>query len=72
MGRIFKIGDTVRILAGPFASFTGRITGINQSKTLIRVSVDIFGKDSDVRLLYDEAEVLEFVPPKPHPHGSDN
>jgi len=72
MGRIFQVGDMVRILTGPFASFTGRVTGINQSKTLGRVSLDIFGKDTDVRLSFDEVEVLEFDPPKPPPYGSDN
>jgi len=72
MGRIFQVGDMVRILTGPFASFTGRVTGINQSKTLVRVSLDIFGNDTDVRLSFDEVEVVEFDPPKPLPYGSDN
>ena|SRR6266403_746153 len=32
---IYKIGDLVRIKAGPFANFTGRVDGINQSKSLL-------------------------------------
>jgi len=33
----FRLGDTVRILAGPFVSFTGEIEGINQAKALLKV-----------------------------------
>jgi transcriptional antiterminator NusG len=72
MGRIFQLGDMVRIRTGPFASFTGRIKGINQAKALVKVKVDIFGRDTDVRLSFDEVEVLEFDPRKPPPYGSDN
>jgi transcriptional antiterminator NusG len=72
MARIFKIGDLVRIRSGPFASFSGRITGINQSKSLLKVKVDIFGKVEDVKITFDEAEKLEVDPSKPPPYGSDN
>ena len=27
----FRLGDTVRIKSGPFASFTGKVEGINQA-----------------------------------------
>ena len=39
----FKLGDTVRIKSGPFASFTGKVEGINQAKSLLKVMVNIFG-----------------------------
>src|SRR2546427_1073571 len=35
----FRLGDTVRILSGPFVSFTGKIEGINQDKALLKVKV---------------------------------
>lgn len=63
--RVFRLGDRVRIKAGPFASFTGRIEGINQSKSLLKVAVEIFGRRSAVAVNFQEAEKLQFEPPEP-------
>jgi transcription termination/antitermination protein NusG len=63
--RVFRIGDKVRILEGPFASFTGSIEGINQAKALLKVRVDIYGRASDVKVSFGAAEKLEFDPPQP-------
>ena len=52
----FKLGDTVRIKAGPFANFTGRIEGINQAKRLLKVMVGIFGHTAPVKLGFSEVE----------------
>lgn len=52
----FRLGDTVRVLSGPFASFTGTIEGINQSKRLLKVKVSIFGKETDVKLGFTDVE----------------
>ena len=62
---IFRIGDMVRIKAGPFAAFTGRIDGINQSKFLLKVNVEIFGRMTPVKVNFTEAEKLEFECPAP-------
>jgi len=48
--RIFRLGDTVRILYGPFGSFTGKIEGINQAKSLLKIKVAIFGRDKPLKL----------------------
>ena len=56
----FRLGGTVRVLSGPFASFTGKIEGINQSKRLLKVKVAIFGRDVDLKLDYSEVEVVSF------------
>ena len=52
----FRLGDTVRIMSGPFVSFTGTIEGINQSKALLKVKVAIFGRNEPVRLNFSDAE----------------
>jgi transcription termination/antitermination protein NusG len=52
----FKLGDTVRIKSGPFASFTGKVDGINQAKSLLRVMVNIFGRSRPVKLRYLDVE----------------
>ena len=62
---IYRLGDMVRIKSGPFAAFTGRIEGINQAKSLLKVKVDIFGRVTPVKVGFSEAEKLEFEPPLP-------
>ena len=56
----FRLGDTVRILSGPFSSFTGKIEGINQSKALLLVEVAIYGRTKPIRLNYSQVEVVTF------------
>ena len=52
----FTLGDTVRIKYGPFQSFTGKIDGINQAKSLLKVSVNIFGRAQPVKLRFLDVE----------------
>ena len=56
----FRLGDTVRILSGPFAAFTGSIEGIHQAKRLLKVRVEIFGRDTPVKLSFTDAEKVSF------------
>ena len=56
----FRLGDTVRILSGPFAAFTGSIEGINQAKRLLKVRVEIFGGETPVKLGYADVEKVSF------------
>jgi transcriptional antiterminator NusG len=57
----FRLGDTVRILSGPFAAFTGKVEGINQAKALLKVKVEIFGRETPVKLSFvDVKKVLSF------------
>jgi transcriptional antiterminator NusG len=63
--RVFRLGDKVRILKGPFANFTGTVEGINQAKGLLKVRVDIYGRATDVKVSFGAAEKLEFEPPEP-------
>jgi len=61
----YRLGDVVRIKAGPFAGFPGKIEGINQSKSLLKVRVEIFGRVTPIKVTFSEAEKLEFQPPFP-------
>ena len=54
----FRLGDTVRILSGPFASFNGKIEGINQSKALLQVKVTIYGRNTPIKLNFTDVEVV--------------
>lgn len=52
----FRLGDTVRIKSGPFASFTGKVEGINQAKSLLKVLVNIYGRSQPVKLRFLDIE----------------
>jgi len=67
----YRLGDMVRIKTGPFAAFTGKVEGINQSKTLLKVRVEIFGRVTPIKINFLEAEKLEFGRPVP-PASSEN
>lgn len=54
--RVFRLGDAVRIKSGPLASFTGRVEGINQAKSLLKVKVSIFGQEKPLKLGFAEVE----------------
>jgi transcriptional antiterminator NusG len=56
--QIFRLGDTVRILSGPFVSFTGIIEGINQSKSRLQVKVSIYGRSKPIPLNFADVEVV--------------
>ena len=68
---VYRLGDMVRIKAGPFAAFTGKVEGINQSKALLKVKVEIFGRVTPVKVNFSEAEKLEFQRPFP-PSSTQN
>ena len=52
----FRLGDTVRIKSGPFACFTGKVEGIDQAKSLLKVTVNIFGRTTPVKLRFLDVE----------------
>ena len=54
--QIFRLGETVRIVYGPFGSFTGTIEGINQAKSLLKIKVAIFGRDKPLKLSFRAVE----------------
>jgi len=52
----FRLGDTVRIVSGPFVSFTGEIEGINRDKALLKVKVAIYGRNNPIKLNFSDVE----------------
>jgi transcriptional antiterminator NusG len=53
---VFRLGETVRVVSGPFGSFTGKIEGINQTKSLLKIKVAIFGRDKPLKLNFRAVE----------------
>jgi len=52
----FALGDTVRIIDGPFADFRGEIDEINNEKGKMKVLVSFFGRETPVELDFLQAE----------------
>ena len=53
----YAVGDTVRILDGPFSSFTGTVESIEVEKSSVSVVVTMFGRETSVEFELDEIEV---------------
>ncbi len=50
MKQNFAIGEQVKVIDGPFASFTGTIEEVNLEKNKLRVMVGIFGRATPVEV----------------------
>ena len=54
----YNVGDHVRIVDGPLASFTGVVEEIEPEKNQVSVMVSMFGRETPVELELDQVEVL--------------
>jgi transcriptional antiterminator NusG len=52
----FRIGETVRIVDGPFSNFTGEVEEINEDRSTLKVMVTIFGRATPVELEFLQVE----------------
>ena len=57
METIFRNGDLVKIVDGPFNNFSGLIEEVNEEKMKIKVMVSIFGRKTPVELDFVQAEI---------------
>lgn len=49
---LFSVGETVKIIDGPFSNFQGVVDEVNPEKGKVRVRVEIFGRSTPVELDY--------------------
>ncbi|RMD51123.1 MAG: transcription termination/antitermination factor NusG [Ignavibacteria bacterium] len=54
---IFRAGDFVKIVDGPFSNFSGYIEEVNEEKMKMKVMVSIFGRKTPVEIDFVQAEL---------------
>ena len=55
----FIVGETVKIIDGPFSDFVGDIQEVNEEKKKLKVIVKIFGRGTEVELNFMQVDKIQ-------------
>lgn len=53
------VGDTIKVINGPFENFMGSVEEVNPEKQTLRAKVSMFGRDTPVELDYAQVDKLD-------------
>ncbi|MEH0157543.1 transcription termination/antitermination protein NusG [Limibacter armeniacum] len=55
----FVVGESVKVMDGPFSGFTGTVEEVHDEKKKLNVMVKIFGRNAPVELDYKQVEKVD-------------
>ncbi len=51
-------GEAIQVVAGPFSDFSGKIEEVMAEKEMLKVLINIFGRDTPVELEFDQVQKM--------------
>ena len=54
----FKVGESIKVIDGPFSDFVGQVDEINLERGKVRVMVSIFGRATPVELDFMQVQAI--------------
>lgn len=54
-----RVGDTIKVINGPFENFMGSVEEVNMEKQTLRARVSMFGRDTPVELDFSQVDKLD-------------
>jgi len=54
----YEVNDQIRVITGPFESFTGTVISINKEKHKVKVMISMFGRETPVDVDFTEVEKI--------------
>lgn len=48
------VGESVRVISGPFENFIGQITDIDTANQIVKLMINIFGRETPIELQYNQ------------------
>jgi transcriptional antiterminator NusG len=53
-----NVGDSIKVINGPFESFTGTVEEVNPEKETLKARISMFGRETPVELIYDQVDKI--------------
>ena len=54
----FEVGESVRIISGPFRGYTGTVDEVNVQKGKLKTLINIFGRDTPVEVSFEQVQKI--------------